>query len=94
MILRAVDTIKKEDSENVMSALDESRDILRTSFKEFKREQDEYRKQLEEIIRMKETALGRRKGNRGPSVFFLPKNNLFLLIRKCNSNFGYYATKT
>ena len=45
-----------------MSALDESRDILRNSFEEFKREQDEYRKQLEDISRRKEAAMGRRKG--------------------------------
>lgn len=94
MILRAVDTIKKEDSENVMTALDESRDILRSSYEEFKREQDEYRKQLEEIIRMKETALGRRKGDRRRALSSYRKTILFLLSRKCNSNFGYYATKT
>jgi hypothetical protein len=45
-----------------MSALDESRDILRNSFEEFKREQEEYRKQLEEISKMKEAQLGRSKG--------------------------------
>jgi hypothetical protein len=45
-----------------MSTLDESRNILRNSFEEFKREQDEYRRQLEEISKMKEAALGRSKG--------------------------------
>lgn len=45
-----------------MSALDESRDTLRNSFEEFKREQDEYRKQLEDIAKSKEAALGRSKG--------------------------------
>ena len=45
-----------------MNTLDESRDILRNSFEEFKREQDEYRKQLEEISKFKESAMGRRKG--------------------------------
>lgn len=46
-----------------MNALDESRDILKNSFEEFKRDQDEYRQQLEEISKQKEAALGRRKGN-------------------------------
>lgn len=45
-----------------MSALDESRYILKNSFEEFKREQDEYRQQLKEISKEKEAALGRRKG--------------------------------
>jgi hypothetical protein len=45
-----------------MSALYESRDILRDTFEEFKRDQDEYRKQLEDISKSKEAALGRRKG--------------------------------
>jgi hypothetical protein len=46
----------------VMNTLDESRDILRTSFEEFKREQDEYRKQLEDITKLKEAAMARSKG--------------------------------
>jgi hypothetical protein len=46
-----------------MSALYESRDMLRNSFEEFKRDQDEYRKQLEDISKTKEAVLGRRKGN-------------------------------
>ena len=45
-----------------MNALDESRDILRNSFEEFKREQEEYRKQLQAISKMKEGPLGRSKG--------------------------------
>jgi hypothetical protein len=45
-----------------MSTLDESRDILRNSFEEFKREQEEYRQQLEEISKFKEAAMGRQKG--------------------------------
>ena len=64
LILRAVDTIRKEDSDNVMSVLDQSRDILKDSYEEFKREQEEYRQQLEEISKNKEAALGRRKGKR------------------------------
>lgn len=59
-----MDTIKKEDSESVMSALDESRDILRNSLEEFKREQAEYRKQLQDISKMKESAMGRQKGKK------------------------------
>ncbi len=72
--MRAVDTIKKEDSENVMNTLDESRDILRNSFEEFKREQDEYRKQLEEISKIKESAMGRRKGKFIISSFSIKSN--------------------
>jgi hypothetical protein len=58
-----------------MSALYESRDILRDTFEEFKRDQDEYRKQLEDISKSKEAALGRRKGK---YCFFLcKKRNIF-----------------
>lgn len=57
-----MDTIRKEDSENVMTVLDQSRDILKDSYEEFKQEQEEYRLQLEEISKNKEAALGRRKG--------------------------------
>lgn len=46
-----------------MITLDESRDMLRNSYEEFKREQNEYRKQLEEITKHKELAIQRRKGN-------------------------------
>jgi len=45
-----------------MALLDESRDILRSSLDEFKREQDEYRQQLDDITRIKEAAMQRRKG--------------------------------
>jgi hypothetical protein len=45
-----------------MIALDESRDLLRNSFEEFKREQEEYRNQLEEISKLKQAALARSKG--------------------------------
>ena len=57
-----MDIIRNEDSKNVLSTLDESRDMLRTSFEEFKREQDEYRRQLEDITKSKEAAMQRRKG--------------------------------
>ncbi|CAF0785681.1 unnamed protein product [Adineta steineri] len=76
LILRAVDSIKKEDSESIMSTLDESRDILRSSFEEFKREQEEYRKQLQEISKVKEAAMGRQKENSIPlSIFLKQKRN-------------------
>ncbi|CAF3339030.1 unnamed protein product [Rotaria sp. Silwood1] len=55
LILRAVDKIKKDDSQHVLNTLDESRNILRSSFEEFKREQDECRRQLEEISKCKTT---------------------------------------
>jgi hypothetical protein len=45
-----------------VNTLDESRDILRNSYEEFKREQDDYRRQLEEITKNKEAAMQRRKG--------------------------------
>ena len=64
LILRTVDAIKKEDSENVIDTLDESRDILRHSLEDFKREQDEYRQQLAQIMRHKEAAMQRPKGKR------------------------------
>jgi hypothetical protein len=50
-----------------MAVLDESRDMLRNSLEEFKREQNEYRQQLEDITKNKEAAMKRRKG-------FLKKN--------------------
>ena len=62
MILRTVEAIKKEDSENVIETLDESRNMLRNSLEEFKREQEEYRKQLEHIMRDKEAGTPRLKG--------------------------------
>ncbi|CAF2051201.1 unnamed protein product [Rotaria magnacalcarata] len=55
LILRTVDKIKRDDSEHVINVLDESRTIFRSSYEEFKREQDECRKQLEEISKIKAT---------------------------------------
>ncbi|CAF2317264.1 unnamed protein product [Rotaria sp. Silwood2] len=55
LILRAVDKIRKDDSQHVLNTLDESRNILRSTLEEFKREQDECRRQLEEILKYKET---------------------------------------
>ena len=49
MILRAVGAVGKEDSKQVIHALNESRDMLHTTLEEFKREQDEYRRQLKII---------------------------------------------
>ncbi|CAF3132372.1 unnamed protein product [Rotaria socialis] len=55
LILRTVDKIKRDDSEHVINVLDESRTIFRNSYEEFKREQDECRKQLKEISKLKAT---------------------------------------
>jgi len=54
-----------------MTVLDESRDMLRNSFEEFKREQNEYRKQLEDIAKIREAAIQRRKGRRRKTKRFL-----------------------
>jgi uncharacterized coiled-coil DUF342 family protein len=54
-----------------MSTLDESRDILRNSFEEFKREQEEYRQQLAEISKLREAANGRQKGKYYFFLFFV-----------------------
>jgi hypothetical protein len=48
----------------VINALDESRSILIDLFDEFKREQDEYREQLENIMKSRETLTPRLKGKR------------------------------
>ncbi len=64
LILHAVKIIKNEDSEHIISVLDESRNMLRNSLDNFKEEQDEYRRQLEDIVRNKEAAMGRRKGKK------------------------------
>lgn len=81
-----METIRKEDSENVMSVLDESRDILKDSYEEFKREQDEYRQQLEDIARQKEAILGRRKGKRFNEVVGLRKVFLKKMPFHCQSS--------
>lgn len=62
LILRAFERIKNEDSTDVMETLDESRSLLRSSLEDFRREQDEYRQQLEELKRYKELTMQRRKG--------------------------------
>jgi hypothetical protein len=54
----------------MLNVLDESRDMFRNSFDEFKREQNEYRKQLEDIAQYRETVIGRRKGKK-QDIFFI-----------------------
>lgn len=61
--MRTVEAIKIHESEIVIDTLDESRNILKSSLDEFKREQDEYRQQLEDIMREKEAAIKRPKGD-------------------------------
>jgi hypothetical protein len=55
-----------------MAALDESRDMLKNSYDEFKLEQNEYKQQLEKIAQIKEAGMHRRKGI----------NNKFILRNK------------
>lgn len=68
MVLRAVSFIRKEDSHDVLETLDSTRDILRDSFEEFKREQELYRTELEKIMKMKEAAIQRPKGKNFRSI--------------------------
>ncbi|CAF1009987.1 unnamed protein product [Rotaria sordida] len=72
LILRTVDKIKKDDSQHVLNTLDESRNIIRSSFEEFKREQDECRRELEEILKHK-TTKEIRKENAIPLSIFMRK---------------------
>ena len=76
-----------------MRTLDETRDMLKDSYEEFKHEQDEYRRQLEDISKIKESALQRRKGKMKIILFYFTYIKIFLQ-RKCNSTFNIYATKT
>lgn len=69
--MRAVDQIHFRDSEQVVNFLDESRDILRGSLEELKREQNECRRQLETIFKRKQTPLQRKKDNVIPLSIYL-----------------------
>jgi hypothetical protein len=93
LILHAVEIIKNEDSKNIITALDESRDMLRNSLEEFKREQNEYRKQLEDIARYKDAAMQRRKGKKRQD-FDRIQNDLFLFfVKKMPFHFRYLCDK-
>jgi len=76
-----------------MAVLDESRDMLRNSLEEFKREQNEYRQQLEDITKNKEAAMKRRKGFFKKNFYHI-KIDRFFSYRKCDTTFYIYATKT
>lgn len=54
--------------------------MLRNSLEEFKREQNEYRKQLEDIARYKDAAMQRRKGKKNQQGFDRIQNDLFLFF--------------
>lgn len=71
LILRAVETIRDEDSRQIMAILDESRNMLRSSYDDFKHDQEEYRKQLEVVTMSKEAAMQRRKGTEFVFLRFL-----------------------
>lgn len=71
LLLRAVDQIHCRDSEQVVNVLDESRDILRGSLEEFKREQNECRRQLETIFKKKQIPFQRKKDNVIPLSIYL-----------------------
>ncbi|CAF4027852.1 unnamed protein product [Rotaria sp. Silwood2] len=77
LILHTFEAIKNEDSQNMMTTLDESRDMLRSSLEEFQHEQAQYKTQLEEIMRNKELAIQRRKENAIPiSIFLRQKHDI------------------
>lgn len=71
LLIRAVDQIHFRDSEQIVHVLDESRDILRGSLEEFKREQNECRRQLEKIFKKKQIPLERKKDNVIPLSIYL-----------------------
>lgn len=71
LILHAVETIRDEDSRQIMAILDESRNMLRSSYDDFKHDQEEYRKQLEVVTMSKEAAMQRRKENAIPLSMFM-----------------------
>ncbi|CAF0969870.1 unnamed protein product [Rotaria sordida] len=92
LILHAFETIRNEDSINLMTTLDESRDMLRNSYDEFQREQDKYKKQLEEITRNKELAMQRRKENAIPISLFLRQKHDIRGLADLRPNSGMNAT--
>lgn len=64
LILRTVDKIKQEDSQGVINVLGESRHMLSDIFEELKREQEECRRQFQEISKLQlrpETSQGNQK---------------------------------
>ena len=72
LLMRAVDAVQYRDSEHVVTVLDESRDILRDSLEEFKREQNECRRQLETILKKKKpSAVQNAKNNVIPLSIYL-----------------------
>mgnify|MGYP006892784532 FL=1 len=80
LILTAIDRIKTEDSKQIITILDESRNMLRNSYDDFKHDQEEYRKQLEAITLNKEAAMHRRKGTDTDCYFRL--DVLFVFVKK------------
>ena len=74
--MRAVDTIQIRDSENIVSVLDESREILRSSLNEFKREQNECRRQLETILNKKQVVLKKKNDNVLPLSMYLQQKRV------------------
>ncbi|CAF0761917.1 unnamed protein product [Didymodactylos carnosus] len=49
MILRAFEVFHQQNIESAMTAIDESRNLLRETMEEFTQEQEDYRRQLEDI---------------------------------------------
>lgn len=62
ILLRAVKTVRNEDSKQIVALLSESRNMFQSSLEDFRQEQEEYRRQLDYITKQKEAAIGRRKG--------------------------------
>jgi len=62
--MRTAQESKYEESTNIVKTLDESRNMLKNSLEEFKLEQIQYKKQLEQITRKREAAIQRRQGKK------------------------------
>jgi len=62
--MRTAQESKHEESTNIVRTLDESRNMLKSSLEEFKLEQIQYRKQLEQITINREAAMQRRQGKK------------------------------
>jgi len=62
--MRTAQESKHEESTNIVKTLDESRNMLQSSLEEFKLEQIQYKKQLEQITKSREAAMQRRQGKK------------------------------
>ena len=86
MILRAVGAVGTEDSKQVIHALNESRDMLHTTLEEFKREQDEYRRQLTIITGNRRPMKATTENGLPLSIFMRHKQQTPACIHRRNRN--------